>query len=453
MGPELKDVQINYASIPTTPAKPDSTAKQLICCNWKEKHLVDANWVEPSVLIGCCSETRQVSKILVRETQCQAMPACPGLVAAARGFNSRQAGDTIISHIHGDSIEAGFTSVAAENAISRTDFIATGFHPCRYFTISCENSSVVNQDSLPEENFEDEVSSIPNVCTDGSSISSRPFFHQNVSSETITDSALVKSKSPKFEPITPDKTSKVEQRQESALQVSTTDGEHTEKGAHENNLVSDELKEFYMKEKQSHSCVMTSTLPSENQKPEKEGTKDAELSKTHHKPRKKKHRPKVIIEGQPKKTPMSSAKEPTFFPEDTSVKRKHNRKKRGNDLANTPSEGDKNEMDANKEPSGTKDTPTEKRKCERKKGINKPEDSILDEENTNTTERKTVQFTRRSSRRSLNFDMECQEKDETSLYCPSNSGMKLQAENVNSEDHLTATVQCREEMEIIEKKK
>lgn len=104
MGPELKDVQINYAWLPTTPAKPDSTAKQLICCNWKENNLVDANWVEPNVFIGCCSETRQLSKILVRETQCQAMPACPGLVAAARGFNSRQAGDTTISQIHGDSI-------------------------------------------------------------------------------------------------------------------------------------------------------------------------------------------------------------------------------------------------------------------------------------------------------------------------------------------------------------
>lgn len=73
--------------------------------------------------------------------------------------------------------EAGVTSVAAANAISRTDFIATGFHPCRYFTISCENSSVVNQDNLLEENFEDDVSIIPNVFT-GKSLTRLVHMHE-----------------------------------------------------------------------------------------------------------------------------------------------------------------------------------------------------------------------------------------------------------------------------------
>ncbi|XP_073052535.1 DNA glycosylase/AP lyase ROS1-like isoform X1 [Primulina eburnea] len=482
MAPELKDVQ-NSSWIPTTPAKPDSTTQQPICSDGKEKDIVDASQLYPESYSGFkqCSvtnwlETGRLLNNLPQETQCLAIPTCYNFTNAADDrlvSNTSQANQHTNSQVHEEDL-CIYDKFTIKNDI--------------WNNLSFGNLlAVAHAHSLPGAKSNVELNSLPQTLTGEKSIPTMTLCNFHSPTKTNTNSTTVKSVLSPFEPLTPEKLGKAVC--ESAMSYLSKGEMHIEEDARVDKILSDEVKE-------SQSCATNSTQLPENHKPDKEGAEETDLKKTPNpKPRKKRHRPKVIVEGQPKKSPTAaenqpfssgttkvkrkyvrrkgannlnntsleggksetdsiksppkpSTESPDFSSGTTKVKRKYVRKKGVNHLNNTSLEGVKSEIDSNKSPN-SKDTSIEKMKCVRKRGINKPEATKLDEGSIDAANGKFVRLTRNSCRKSLNFDLESQEKDEGSSYCQSSKqDIKSQEENVNAKDGLKATMQCRHKMEV-----
>ncbi|XP_073276881.1 uncharacterized protein [Primulina huaijiensis] len=481
MAPELKDVQ-NSSWIPTTPAKPDSTTQQPICSDGKEKDIVDASQSYPEPYSGFKQdngtnwlETGRLLNNLPQETQCLAIPTCYNFTNAANRLvsNTSQANQHTNSQVHEEDlcINDKFTINNDKwNNLSFGNLLA-----------------VAHAHSLPGAKSNLELNSLPQTLTGEKSIPTMTVCNFHSPIKTSTNSTTVKSVLSPFEPLTPEKLGKA--GCESAMSYFSKGEMHIEEDATVDKILSDKVKE-------SQSCATNSTQLPENHKPDKEGAEETDLKKTPNpKPRKKRHRPKVIVESQPRKSPKPAAENQPFSSGTTKVKRKYVRRKGANNLNNTPLEEGKSGTDSNKSPpkpstespdfsSGTtkvkrkyvrkkgvnhlnntslegvksetdsnkspnsKDTPIEKRKCVRKRGINKPGATKLDEGSIGAANGKFVRLTRNSCRKSLNFDLESQEKDEGSSYCrSSNRDIKSQEENLNAKDNLKATMQCRHRME------
>lgn len=284
--------------------------------------------------------------------------------------------------------------------------------------------------------------------TDRSSISARHFLDLNAPPRTtITDAALRKSTPDQFEPITPEKVNRGQYQQEYAMKHSSIEEAPT---GGKNEITRDGVMQQHEKKNKSHLvddqlCEVMSTQLQENHKPDKGGTEEADLVKTpQQKARRKKHRPKVIIEGQKKNTPKASAQKINAPQETTRVKRKYVRK----NGVNSSLGGGTNGTDTdNKTPSST-ETPVGKRKY-RTRGTSKSEDT--DKETNETAEIQAPRHTRRSCRRSLNFNTNDPVRDGISTNCPSsNCERELQAENSNAEDqpetaHITQVTEVMKE--------
>ncbi|XP_073043482.1 protein ROS1A-like [Primulina eburnea] len=534
MAPELKDVQ-NTSWIPTTPAKPDSTTQQPICSDGNEKDIVYSSQLDPERYSqfkldnhANWFETGRLLNNLPQETQCLAIPTCYDLTNSVNVHwvsNTLQASQHTNSQVHGENscindkfsidndiwnnlsfgnllavANAVGTPTSVENVVTRTDSaatsgsLATSFPP--QINLSSGNLSPENLRSIPGAKSIVELNSLPQMLTGECSTMTMCNLHSPT--RTNTDSATVKSVFSPFEPSTPEKPGKAGWWQESKMPYLSKGEMHIEEDAQVNRILSDEVMELQAENKQSQLCATNSTQLPENHKPDKEGAEETDLRKTPLlKPRKKRIRPKVLVEGQPKKTPKPNTKNPAFSSGTTKVKREYVRRKGANNLNNTPLEGRKSETDSNKSPPkpstespvfslgttkvkrkyvrkkgvdhlnntspegvksdtdsnksrpNSKDTPVEKRNYVRKKGINKPEATTLDERSIDAANRKFVRLTRSSCKRSLNFDLESQEKDEGSSYVPSsNRDIESQEENLNA-DHFKATMQCRQGMEVV----
>ncbi|GMI65821.1 hypothetical protein HRI_000251400 [Hibiscus trionum] len=190
---------------------------------------------------------------------------------------------------------------------------------------------------------------------------------------------------------------------------------------------------------------LTTTLSQENQNPEHGDSHLAELGITTPQPkqRKRKHRPKVITEGKPRKprkpvTPMPSG------PQETPTgKRKYVRKNTiKNDTSTPPGE-------ANAE------KPTGKRKYVRRKELNKDSTVPTQEESgKGTTHPETLEHNKKTCRRALDFDTEGQERDETSA-CKADSNLNSSSgtENLWKEgSQLTSKIQLCGRIEVTAKK-
>ncbi|KAK6140085.1 hypothetical protein DH2020_026083 [Rehmannia glutinosa] len=378
--PELKDFQIGCSWIPTTPAKPNSTAQQPICRNWQVNNPGQANWVETErysppnqVTQANLCESGRLPGDYVQKTQCQTAPACyspPDLANVSRVSSNWPAGDAANFYFSGDYLSDFDTWQAGQASNSHVYGLRTSDKLFTKDADKCTNMSFASLLALAHEGSQFTVSYGSSGLHDLDNLLGAKY-----DANVLTDAALSKKTSFQFEPITPEKTNKAEYVQESPMKDLSTNEVTTRKDAKENKITGD----------------------GENHKPDKGGTEETDLSKTpQQKARRRKHRPKVIIEGQNKSTPKSSAKS-LLFP-------RKPQKSRGR-----------------------------KRKYVRRKGINKPEGN-MDKETTETTEVNTPRRTRSSCRRSLNFDLDGQVRDESSSYCPpSNCDRQSQAENLNTQ--------------------
>ncbi|KAL2481284.1 Protein ROS1 [Abeliophyllum distichum] len=485
---QLKDVEIGCSWIPATPAKPDSTPHKQICTDWQGTESIEANWLESERLTrGNVTQANQFEPGrlpggIPQETRAQNVAACCDSASyfyLDGGFNTWQAREDAKSQVHGDDLcmynnfpinaaeicrsKVSFGSLMAlahsagakaevENASNQTDFIATSssFTPnfqspteCSQFTKSQEYSDLTNIISLLGGNFEDEFNGISDIPEDGSSCPSRLSFDLN-SQPRITSS--------QFAPITLEKTTRADDRQKFTAPNLSVDELPREKNLQENTVIGFEVKGLHQK-KEWHQldvdqlCAAMSTQLKECDKPDKRGTEDTNLSKTpQQKPRKKKHRPKVMIEGQPKRTPKARAENPSSPQETTTGKREYIRRK-GVSISCQA-----NITDQNTKPPGSAETTPGKRKYMRKRKVNKPAPTPSEDTTSKTTEKKSVRHTRNSCKRSLKFNCEDQLRDERCKYSLSSYyDIKLQAQNFCGDDQSRSSIQCGQGIVATEK--
>ncbi|KAG6427490.1 hypothetical protein SASPL_111736 [Salvia splendens] len=327
-----------------------------------------------------------------------------------------------------------FDHTVIEDPLDRSGVSNPYFHrkvEGRQFTMSTGSTSLQDQHTMLGANS-DAQGKVPDTVTDRSSLPSGDLLNLNSPPRMITDAALRRRTLCQCEPKTPEKTNRGGQ-QEPAMKHSTIDEARTRE---KNSIISDGVMRLHEKEKSplvnDQFREVTSTELQDYHKLDKGGMDEADLLQTpQQKTRRKKHRPKVIIEGKKKRTPKSSAQK-TSVPQDTTrVKRKYVRKNGvnsplGGGLGTNGAEPD------NKTPSSN-ETALRKRKHRRRKGISNSGDDT-DKETTKTTEIQGEQHTRRSCRRSLNFNSVDPVRDGNSPDSSSNCERELQASNFSPKD-------------------
>ncbi|KAE8671645.1 DEMETER-like protein 2 [Hibiscus syriacus] len=190
---------------------------------------------------------------------------------------------------------------------------------------------------------------------------------------------------------------------------------------------------------------LTTILSKENQNPEHGDSLLSELEITIPQPkqRNRKHRPKVITEGKPRKPRKPVTPKPDGPQETPTGKRKYVRKNTIKRDTSTPP----GEANAEK--------PTGKRKYVRRKGLNK--DSMVptqEESGKGTTHPETIEHTKKTCRRVLDFDTEGRGRDETSAGKPaSNLSSSSGTENLWKEGSQSKSmIQLSGRIEVTAKK-
>lgn len=268
-------------------------------------------------------------------------------------------------------------------------------------------------------------------CADGSSGSSRLSF--NLNSPPGRDAAS-SSNSFQFAPITP-----VQNKgRQSMLNLNLNINEIPILKDVQENFEESDLQG----KKEQSVLVRELSEMMENHKPDKTGELVDEANKTpQQKPRRKKHRPKVVVEGQAKRankprapnTPgaeeikaeqrkhiqRKGVDKPAATPLDEGshiinpeimspgsskipkVERKRSKRNRG---AATPTDEDSNLINPETTPPGSNETPKVKRMYPRRNQGHKPTKDPTEEGSSETIQPETVSRPRRPSRRFLNFD-------------------------------------------------
>lgn len=240
-----------------------------------------------------------------------------------------------------------------------------------------------------------------------SSIPSRLSFDLNSPPKT-TDAVLNKTISSKFAPVTPDQSKK----QASDVQNQSVEERTNQARNEQENEVATERVEVIEINDETEESQEDKDRPctqlQENHNLDTGTNEGTDLNKTpqQQKPRRRKHRPKVVIEGGKPARPRKPS---------------------------TP------------KPAGPKEaTATGKRKYVRKKGLEKPPEATPPSEGLNTgpSDPKTVDGTKKSCRRSLNFDnMQSQVRDESSSYRPpSNFSIESHAQNFSARAQSTVPI-------------
>ncbi|GAV85442.1 HhH-GPD domain-containing protein [Cephalotus follicularis] len=236
-----------------------------------------------------------------------------------------------------------------------------------------------------------------------------PHWHScdlNLPPQRIMDSTSQKTVS-EFAPITPGKATGAEEKQASELHEDegTNHGRDEEKNENCAAKVDSNGKEI-LNCATDPSLGGVSTPCEEYHNHAKGGNHSMDLNRTpEQKPRKKRHRPKVITEGKPKNTPKT----------------------------------------VNLVPTGPKENPTGKRKYVRKKGLPKAMTTSPAETSTESDGIKILPV-KKSCRRALNFDMEGPFIDESSTCKPTS---KIDAES-QAKEFCTEGIQSRSTLQVAE---
>uniref|UniRef100_A0A5B7A684 Putative transcriptional activator DEMETER-like n=1 Tax=Davidia involucrata TaxID=16924 RepID=A0A5B7A684_DAVIN len=417
-----KSSEFQSSWMPETPVKPIVRKPQLICTDREENRPGHANWFE--------------SERFSQETQAHGMVACcdsTNSIAINRDFYDQQTAVATRSPVSGDNV-CMYDFPDRWNDIPFGDLLALADAATLQENINAASNPQISVfDSHIEANWVDSshylslgtnLWSNNNCARDipqcGSSNPSRPTYDLN--SPPRTDAVSSRTISPQFAPITPDQAKRVENREVSNIPNRSVDERTNQaRDAHENEVPTTrvEVSKLHHDEEQSqllkvpaHDIV--STPLQEDHNPDKGGNHVIDLNKTpQQKQRRKKHRPKVIIEGKPKRT-----RKPV-----------------------TP------------KPAGSKENPTVKRKYVRKNGLNKSTATPSAEVTSETTDSKTAGHNAKSSRRSLNFDFESQVRDESSSPMPpSNHDSESQAQNYYTRIQSKSTMQLGRGKEVMVEK-
>ncbi|XWS66738.1 hypothetical protein CRYUN_Cryun05aG0226500 [Craigia yunnanensis] len=261
------------------------------------------------------------------------------------------------------------------------------------------------------------LSAQQNICIDGNCTSRK---HQNVippqnpydlNLPAGTTDALSHTSISDFAPVTPDKATRAEMKEVSEIENLYIENITTEKREEQASELAAARVDGHQCRKELQKSVTESSLaatPSgENQNPDNGGSHLVDLDRTpQQKQRRRKHRPKVITEGKPRRTRKPVTPKPSGSQEDPTGKRKYVRKTRLNKDPSIPPE------EANAENS------TRKRKYVRRKELNKESMVPTQESEQGATLPETLEHNKKSCRRALDFHIEGQERGESSACKP-----------------------------------
>ncbi|KAJ8532762.1 hypothetical protein K7X08_015651 [Anisodus acutangulus] len=430
--PQADDFQIGNSWFPTTPAKASLLP---IWGNRQQNQPAEVNEAE----LRKNSQGQGVSQVnqlqlrnFLQEPEGRQVAACCGSTnsatayldtwEAAAGTKSRMYGDNNIKTYNnlstydldkwsnvcsfGDLLalaHAAGSTAATENANADTNFTANGSF----------NSLVSSQDA------------------DGSSICSR--FPFNLNSPTrMTDEGLSSNNGFKFEPITPDQI----KNKGLASDAPSLDINETPTARHvqssEDTLKRAEANDVQQNREQSRLVLNISELQ-ENHMLYKADEQDAEQNNTpQQKRRRKKHRPKVVIEGEQKRTPKPKTPQQHSSQEIKKERRKYVRKNKVEGPPGTPSDKVNNMISHEGHLPSTGQIQRAKRTYLRRNQVNKPTPNPTEE---GTIDPPNVSRPRRSCRKSLHFDSESRLNDENSSHWPSSTLEDLHENQSNSSVH------------------
>ncbi|KAA8518624.1 hypothetical protein F0562_016098 [Nyssa sinensis] len=415
-----RDVQSQSSWMPETPEKP---VPQPICTDKQEN--CEAYWLETEIFSeGNQSdhvnwlESKRFSTGFSQETQPYGIVACcdsTNSIDINRDFENWNKAAAVKSGVSDDNVNT-YDNLSVETAERWTfgDLLALADAA----TATSQDKSNAQYLSLGTNLWSNRNCDL-DIHQYGSSNPSQPICDLN--SPPRTDAFSSKTIFPQFAPITPDQARIVENNGVSDIPNRSVHKRTNQAGdTHDYEVATTrvEVRELHCDKEQSqllkdpaHDAV--STPLQENHNLDKGGNRDIDLNKTpQQKQRRKKHRPKVIIEGQPKRTPKPV----------------------------TP------------KPAGSKENPTGKRKYVRKNRLDRSTATPSADVTSGTTNSKTAGHTAKSCRRSLNFDLESQVRDESSLHMPpSNHDSESQAQNYHtrSQSKLKSTMQLDQGMEMM----
>ncbi|GFY93445.1 demeter-like 1 [Actinidia rufa] len=372
--PQVKEFQIHSSWLPITPEKPILPRPRPICADKQENQQNHGNWFPGETQVHgierCCDSSNSIDI----NTSFQNWEAA---------LDSRVPFGSLMA-----LADAAATSSHSENA---STWQGNSNPPNSPFP------SIYNTQF--ESNLWINSSCAPNIPLYGNSIPSRPVYDLNSLPSSLTDRDFAS----RFAPITPDQSKRAENKLANESPNSSSDKQENEVATARvegNKLHSDKEQQQLPKDL---SSAAVSTQLAENHNPDKE---DLE-STLQQKPRRKKHRPKVVVEGKPKRTLKPV----------------------------TP------------KPAGPK------RKYVRKNGVKKTLGTPPAEVASENTDPKTAQSTRKSCRRALNFDLESPVGEESSSCKPeSNENSESQAQNFCTRVESKSVVQQGQGMEVMVEK-
>ncbi|XP_052172680.1 protein ROS1A-like isoform X5 [Diospyros lotus] len=284
-----------------------------------------------------------------------------------------------------------------------------------WFEAGSTTSDVANRDTSFGPNIWSNSSYAPDIPSYGYFTPPRPACDRSSPPEELIDTLSRRNIPFQFEPITPDQSNKVANQayDKHNLNIDERTNETRDKLGKQVATTNVEVQDLHHDTKQQQlqkDVVNTaaSTQLDENHNSDNGGNPGIDLNRTpQQKPRRKKHRPKVVIEGQAKRTPKPVTPKPAK--EKPTGKRKYVRKNR---LDKTPS------------------TPTEEIAC-----------GSIDAKNT-------PQLTR-SCRRKLTLDYESLVREERSTFrLQSDTNADWQAENLYTRVGSQSNMQLGQRMEV-----
>ncbi|KAI3916621.1 hypothetical protein MKW98_026363 [Papaver atlanticum] len=247
---------------------------------------------------------------------------------------------------------ASILSQRGENiAVNSTNFPISNSHVRG--SLQYTNRPIADQNFVTSSNLSNNHSNFsPHAQQYGLPVPYRPTFDLNSPSQTFADAVSNGDASLQFSPITPPqiKGGAVNQHSEIAEHVSVkvSDLVNNEVDQGSNNGIEMQCQDSLLHSVVNSPSAAASTLLKENQNADRTEEHGIDLNKTPVlKPKRKKVRPRVLIEGKkPSKTPYHRTKQPSAK-ETPSVKRKYVRKN-GLKTSNTPAANIEEEVNADK---------------------------------------------------------------------------------------------------------
>ncbi|XP_052174810.1 protein ROS1A-like [Diospyros lotus] len=264
--------------------------------------------------------------------------------------------------------------------------------------LSSRNISVASTDALSRSNISQFA---PLTSTDAISVASAD--------------ALSSGNISQFAPLTSDQSKKAENKQVHNMHYIHVDGKTCQETINQGNEVSMrvEVIDLYHDKQKTPLDDLSSAAFSmqlhENHNPDKGGNPGIDVKTPQQKPRRRKHRPKVVTEGKPKRTRKPKTANPSL----------------------------------------PKDNQTGKRKYVRKNGLNKIQETSPTEGICSGSDLK-VPLGTKTCRRKLKF--EGQEREETSCKARPNENAEAQAQNFYTRGDSQSTVQLDQRMEAANEK-